>query len=366
MKRRKGKSKLDEETTLMSNAYYDPKHSASLGGKGELVKFLKTKDIKKTSITKWLRSQNAYTLHKPARKKFRRRATLVGGLNHQFQADLIDMQKFSRDNKGMKYIITVIDVFSKFGWAYPLKSKSGKEISIALKRILMERKCKYLQTDKGKEFYNSSVKNMLKDLSVAHFSTENDDIKASIVERFNRTLQSRLSRWFTKNQRLNWIEVLQDLVYSYNRTTHRSIGMAPINVSAENSEDVWLTLYGDLESPERKSLLKVGDTVRISKYKHIFSKGYEKNWSTEAFIVDEVLKTNPVTFCLRDMMNEKIIGSYYMNELQRIDRPEEFLIEEVLKQRKVGKNMEYLVKYEGYPPKFNQWIDSSQLVKSIQ
>lgn len=347
---------------LIHQAYYTPVNRGSYGGREQLSKHLKTKKISNGQVKNWLQAQEAYTLHRPVRRKFRRRETLVGGINQQFQADLIDVQKFASENNGNKFILTVVDVFSKFAWTQPLKSKSGKDVANALKKIFDIRICKYLQSDKGKEFYNTHVKALLQKLSITHFSTENDNIKAAIVERFNRSLQTKLSRWFTRTKSHKWVKVLQDLTNSYNRSTHRSIRMAPADVNEHNSEDVWLNLYGNLQSPQPTSDLKVNDVVRVSKYKHIFSKGYDKNWSTETFAVDELLKTNPITFRLRDQMNERIFGSYYRQELQKVKMPTEFLIEKILQEQKVGKKTRYFVKYKGYPNKFNEWIDSSQLV----
>ena len=205
------------------------------------------------------------------------------------------------------------------------------------------------------------MKKLLSDFKIHHFSTENDDIKASIVERFNRTLQSRIFRYFTHTETNNWYDSLPEFTMSYNQKYHRSIGMAPKDVTRENSEDVWLNLYGNLAAPATSKIdLKLGDHVRISKYKHIFSKGYDNNWSTEIFIIDEVVKTNPVSFRLRDLMNESIFGTYYQQELQKVDMPKKFAIEKVLKQKKDGNRILYFVKYKGYPSKFNEWISKKQ------
>lgn len=309
----------------------------------------------------WLQSQDTYTLHKPVTKRFRRRKTIVGGINDQFQADLIDMQKYKDSNKGNSFILTVIDVFSKYAWASAIKSKQGHAVAKQLREILMQRTCLALQTDKGKEFYNQEVKNLLNQLGVTHFSTENEDIKASIVERFNKTLRNKIARWFTKTNEFEYISILPDLIYAYNNSIHRSIGMSPAKVTNENAEDVWWKMYGDLGTPIYKTKFHSGEMVRISKYRHAFSRGYDKNWSTEIFVVSEVKRTDPVTYKIRDLMDEEIIGSYYDKELQRVQKPETFMIEEILERRKVGKQNQLLVKYKGYPSKFNQWISDKQL-----
>ena len=347
---------------LLKDAYYNPKNPTSYGGKVKLHQGVKKrKNLSKKTVEKWVQSQDAYTLHKTARRRFQRRPIIVSGIGQQLQADLIDMQKLKSDNDGYSFILTVIDVFSKLAWTCGVKNKTASNMAAALTKLLAGKKYHYLQTDKGKEFYNARVKSVLDENNIKHFSTENDDIKASIVERFNRTIQSKLYRWFTKSKSHRWLDVLDDLTDSYNNTYHRSIKMKPVDVSRKNSEDVWLNLYGHLKPSQPRTQLKVNDSVRISRFKHVFSKGYDKNWSTEIFFIDQVKQTSPVTFTLRDQLGEKIVGSYYQHELQKVAMPETFEIEEILKTRKDKGKIQYLVKYKGYPQKFNQWISKSQM-----
>ena len=348
---------------FLTETYYNPKNPYSFGGKSKLQQQArKQKRISKQKTEKWLQSQDPYTLHKGVRKHFPRRPTIVNGYGEQLQADLIDMQKFKNDNNGHSFILTVIDVFSKFAWAYGIKSKTGSNVAAALKEILTATNVRHLQTDKGKEFNNTAVRSLLDKHTINHFSTENDDIKASIVERFNRTIQNRLYRWFTRSKSQRWIDVLPRLMDSYNNTYHRSIKMKPIDVNHKNSEEVWLNLYGNLQRDRKVTKLKVNDPVRISRFKHVFSKGYDKNWSSEIFVVDKVHQTSPITFSIRDQMGEKIVGTYYKYELQKVLLPQAFEIEEILKTRKLRGKHQYLVKYKGYPPKFHQWVYKSQIV----
>ena len=133
--------------------YYNAKEVGSYGG----VKPLSTKTKLKTdSVREWLRTQDAYTLHKPVRYKFPRRKVIVGGLGHQWQADLVDVSKLSKYNKGFKFLLTCIDVFSKKAWVIPLKDKSGSTLLAAFQSIPDPLPLK-LQTDKGSEFTNRKV-----------------------------------------------------------------------------------------------------------------------------------------------------------------------------------------------------------------
>lgn len=355
------KRKKKEKT--LGDTYFAPKEIGSLGGVSKFKFALKKKNktYKTSTIKNWLQGQEAYTLHKPVIRKFKRRATIVSGLNDQFQCDLIDMKKFKSQNSGHQYILTVIDVFSKYGWGRALKSKEGKEVAKNLKAILEERKCRALQSDKGKEFYNLHVRKLLDTKDITHFSSENDDIKASCVERFNRTIQTRLYRWFTKSRTYRWMDVLPKLIVSYNQTIHSSTDEAPKNVTHENEEDIWQRLYSQFPTSLQKPKLSVNDNVRISKFKHVFSKGYDANWSTETFVIDAILLTVPVTYRLRDNLGEKIHGSYYEKELQKVLPSKQFLLEKIIDQRQVNGKTQYFVKFKGYPKKFNAWVNKNDI-----
>ena len=175
----------------------------------------------------------------------------------------------------MTFLLTVIDISTKMAWCVPLKNKSATSLVTALKSTFTKCWLKTLQSDQGLEFLNKSVQALLKMYSIHHFSTHNAETKTSIVERFNRTLKMRMWRYFTKHQTWRYIDVLQDLVQSYNNTPHRSIGMAPSQVSAKNQEEVWLRLYG--HDGKGVSKFRVSNRMRISKFKRLFEKGYAAN-----------------------------------------------------------------------------------------
>ena len=261
------------------------------------------------------------------------------------------------------FLLRVIDVFSKRAWCVPLKNKSASSLVTALKGLLVNIAPTTLQTDKGLEFLNISVRRLLKEHGVHHFSTHNEETKASIVERFNRTLKTRMWRYFTKYQTVRYIDALQDFVQSYNDTYHRSIGMAPSQVNAGNQEEVWQRLYGHDGKGAPK--FKVDDRVRISKAKRRFEKGYMANWSEELFTIREVHASDPPVYRLVDDLGEVLDGTFYEPELQKVlvSKDKLYRVESVLQQRKVGKRTEALVKWYGYPTSFNSWIDAKALVR---
>ena len=141
-----------------------------------------------------LQKDLGYTLHKPRRRRFPTLPVLVFNMYEQWVADLVEVQNISKYNKGMRYLLMVIDAFSKYAWVEPIKTKTGKAVTEAFEKILKcakGRKPLNLQTDDGKEFYNSTFAALMKQKNIHHFSTSGDT-KASIVERFNRTFKERL------------------------------------------------------------------------------------------------------------------------------------------------------------------------------
>ena len=179
-RRAMGRSKLQQR-------YYDPKGVGSYGGVAALRRVVPEQDVER-----WLSEQDTYTLHKPVRRRFKRRCVVVGGPNQQWQADLVDMSRLKKVNDGTTFILTVIDVFSKLAWCVPLKNKSAASLVAAFTQLLSNGAPNTLQTDKGTEFLNRSLQKLLKEHGVHHFATHNEETKASIVERFNRTLKTRM------------------------------------------------------------------------------------------------------------------------------------------------------------------------------
>ena len=158
----------------------------------------------------YLRGEQAYTLHKPARRHYKRNSIYVSGIDAQWQADLADMQGVARQNNGMRYLLTVIDVFSKFAWVVRVKSKDGAAVSTAYREVLegaAPRHPRRLQTDKGKEFFNTSFTNLMHRHGIQHFASESDQ-KAAVVERFNRTIKTRLWTFMSDRGTVRYLDVL--------------------------------------------------------------------------------------------------------------------------------------------------------------
>ena len=275
-------------------------------------------NINRTKIKECLMKLDAYTLHRPIRRRFRRNRVIVGGIDEQWQMDLADMQFMQKFNDGYRYLLVCIDVFFKYAWVVPLKSKAGLSLVDAFKIILSSgRKPEKIITDQGTEFFNKHFKTLLKDEDIELYSTYNET-KASVVERLIRTLKTRMWRYFTAKKTMRYIDMLPDLVYSYNHTIHRSTEKKPADVTVDNEKQAWHTLYDyhdEAEHPKYK--FKIGDQVRISKIKRTFDKGYLPNFSKEIFTVSKQIPRDLPVYKLKDYDGEELKGTFYEKELQK-------------------------------------------------
>ncbi|KAL4131679.1 hypothetical protein QTP88_008958 [Uroleucon formosanum] len=207
----------------------------------------------------------AKELHKPVRKKFPKRRIFTKGIDDLWAADLVIMRNYSDENKGYSYIITVIDTFSKFSWALELKKKDGINVSEAFEKIIKQaisqnhQAPKLLHADKGLEFENKHFKKVLQKYGIKMYHTQNEE-KSSIIERFNRTLNSKMRLHFEVTNSKKWIKILKSLIYEYNfKDIHRSIGMRPCEVNKSNEDVVFHKLFSTKNKTKLKIKFSVGD-----------------------------------------------------------------------------------------------------------
>jgi hypothetical protein len=274
---------------------------------------------------------------------------------------LLDIAK---ENDGIRYLLTVIDILSKFAWVIPVKSKSAQDIVNAFEKLLDKsapRKPQKLQTDKGKEFLNESVQKLFKNNGIEHFTSESDQ-KAAVVERFNRTIKSKIEKFITAFQSARYIDHLDEFVEAYNHSYHRSIKMRPIDVNKNNQRKVWINLYKYGPRTPKSKAIANNTRVRISKVKGIFEKGYNPNWTSEHFYINANVPRDLRTYKLRDDSGEEVKGSWYKDEVQPIGE-NEYLIEKILSRKVVNKQKLIHVKWKGWPSKFNSWVPESDTYK---
>lgn len=361
---------------MLEEIYSDPAQPGSFTSADKLqrtLKKLKNVSVKLQSIKEWLKSKDTYTKHRVARTVFKRNPIIAPYKNAQWQGDLADVSNLASKNEGIRYLLVMIDVVSKFVWVEPLKTKQGKVVLEGLKNIFDRAGAKpeRMQTDEGKEFLDSGVQEYLKTNDIRFFTVKSDK-KAAIAERVIRTLKEKLYRYMHEAHTKRYIDVLQDLVTSYNNTYHSSIKMAPSEVSDKTEGEVLKNLYGymwetdliDEKKTEHKLKLKEGDFVRISRVKGPFKKGYIGNWTEEIFIVDQAKGRVPkVMYKLKDWGGEKIEGSFYTEEVQLVDKDLKgfWKVEHVLGTKVIAGKRKHFVKWEGYPDHMNSWVEDDNI-----
>ena len=234
---------------------------------------------------------------------FRREKIIPLYKDETWSPDLIDKSSLSKYNNNYKFILTVIDIFTKYAWANPLKNKSGLSITSGFKIVLGEgRKPEKLWADRGSEFYNKTFKSLPKEYKTNLYSTYSD-LKAVFIERFNRTLLHIINKPKFINGDGNWVNILNDAVITYNNNIHSTINMTPVDASYNPDKVKYTFSFKNI-----KPKLKFGDSVRNADKRNIFSKGYTSNWNRELFKVNEVLKTQPTTYKIEDINGEIIEG----------------------------------------------------------
>jgi hypothetical protein len=367
-------SSVMEHAHLLAEVYGDPGQPGSFMSAEKLqkaVKELHDVDIPLNDIFDWLKTKDTYTKFRVARRTIKRNPIIAPRIDAQWQGDLAEMGDLAEYNDDVRFLFVVIDVVSKFLWVEPLKSKHGKVVLEGFKKILSrsgERIPERFQTDDGKEFLNKDFQGFLKSKKIRFFTVASDK-KASIAERVIRTLKEKIYRFNHEWHTLRYVDVLQDLVRSYNSTFHSSIKMAPNEVTEGNEGEVLGNLYRDTwkedridKKHNRKDKFAKDDRVRMSDLKGPFTKGYWGNWSNEVLLVSKVKGRVPYTmYKLKDWKGEELKGAFYEKEVQGVKKEIDgfWKVEKVLDEKPKGKTKRkkmFLVKWEGYPDSFNSWV----------
>ena len=256
----------------------------------------------------------AEELHKTIIKKFLKGTVYSAFKDNIWGVDIADMQLISKFNNGFRFSLCLIDIFSKYTWVIPLKDKKGVTIVNAFQKILDDsnRKPNKICVDKGgSEFYNSFFKKWLKYYDTEMYSIHNEG-KAVVAERFIRILKAKIYKYMTSISKNVYIDKLDDIVNEYNNTYHRTIKMKPVDVK----DNTYMDSNENVNDKDPK--FKVGDHVRISKYKV----SYTTNWSEEVFVITKVKNTVPWTYVINDWNGDKIIGTFCEKELQKTNQQE--------------------------------------------
>lgn len=353
----------------LQSIYFDAKSPGSFTSPEKLYQVIKKEGkfvISRNKIKRWLREQDVYTLHRDVKRKFTRRKFITSGVDVQWGADLADVSNTSKYNDGVTYLLIVIDVFSKYLFIEPLKSKRAKDVLQAFERVLRHDRAPHiLQTDKGGEFNNKLFKSGLGKRDIVYFTAQNENIKVSPVERVIRTFRNKLHKLFQSKRSYRYLEDLQGLVASYNSTPHRSLPnrLSPTDVNKDNEAIVWDFMYNrnqnDPPALKQELKFKIGDLVRLAYNKYTFQRDYQQKWTSEIFkVAERFISQGTRNYRVDDFAGDAVIGSFYEQELQGVSKDEDalWIVEHILRKRKRGGTEEYLVKYEGWPDKFNSWV----------
>ena len=361
----------------LNTIYFKPRNPAAFAGPIKLHKILQREGytVGVHRIRQWLQDQDAYSLQKPVRRKFKRNRVITIGIDDLWDADLTDVSNLKKDNDNIHFLLIAIDVFSRYLWVVALKDKTHTSIIDGFKSIFdLGRMPNRIRTDKGSEFRNRWVKAFFTKSDVKHYVTHNET-KANYAERVIRTLKALMYRYFTYKQTYKYIDihVLQDLVYNYNHSPHRSLnGKTPADINKENETKVWNELYIDTlipkpkrkrsikkRKPHKKYKFKKGDYVRITHIKHPFDRDYQEKWTEEIFIVkSRYYRQGIPIYTLTDYSKDAIEGTFYQNELQKVNKNRDDLwrVDQILKKRKRKGKEELYVSFVGWPKKFNMWL----------
>ena len=292
----------------------------------------------------------------------------------QIQCDLIDVQALAKYNDGIKYLLVCIDIFTRKAWVRALKTKHGQVNSDALNSILSEMDPifpKTIQFDRGTEFLNRFVKALLQEKNIQTILPSSEN-KAAYAERFNKTLQHLIYSHITNQQNYRYIDVLQDLVKTYNSRPHRGHNnkLSPNEAELHDNIDIIRNLQMErrnetiLKGRKMKPKFKVGDKVRIYLEKKTFDRSYHQKFSLELFKVVEILHRMPVpTYTLQSMNNNDIIvGGFYANELQLVSG-EVYRIEKIVGRPRIRNGIrQVLVKWQGFDEQHNSWIPEADVI----
>ena len=303
---------------MLKRLYYDVNSPACFSSANTLYLHAKREDpgIKYKDVTKFLEAQYPYSLHKQTHINFPRNQVVAVGKDSHWQADLCDMKYLKNNNKGYTFILTVVDVLSKFGFAEPVKHKTSTEVTAAFQKIIERsgRKPWFLMVDKGTEF-RGSFRTFMDENDIELHVTASPVIKAPNVERFNRTLKTRLWKYFTHKKTKKYVDVLQNIIHAINNRYSRPIKMRPSEVTFENDKEVWQRLYGTKATPA-KFKYTVGDRVRIAATRGTFHKGYLPRFTKSVFVVTHRLARDPPVYRVKqEDTDEAIEGIFYSQEL---------------------------------------------------
>ena len=351
---------------ILKSIYSDPGKVGLFSGIDQLYRQAKKKipNLTKHDVEEFLSSQDSYTLHRNVIRKFKTNKIISESKHQYWQADLSDMSRYASHNNGTRFILFVIDVHTRYLWLRSLLNKKSASVKAALESTFKESGTQpaYLNCDKGAEFITGNTKEMLEERHIGVIHTYSPS-KAAIAERVQRTIKSKILKYFTYKNTYRYIDILQKFAESYNATHHSTLKMSPNKAYNLNRSRKHMQAKPIVR--ERKKF-SVGSHVRVSRPESKFAKGYWKKWSEEIFKIKKVSKLHKeVMYYLVDLNNKAIDGAFYSYELQKVILPKEFKIDKILKvfgSTKQHRGKRFLVSWVGYPSDFNSIVTEKDIL----
>ena len=365
-----------EVKKYLTKQYYDPKFPGSFSGVDKFYTEINNRgkyNLTRKDIEKWLQGQDTYTVNRSVQHNFKRNRVIVSGIDNQWDGDLMVLNSLAKYNNNYKYILLLIDIFSRYIWTVKMKTKTSEATINAMKQVFAKgRKPEILRTDKGRDFLSKPFKDFMKAEGVHQFSTQNET-KANYAERAIKTIKSKLFKYMYANHTYKYIDALDSITEAYNNGYHSSIKMAPNNVNESNQSALWQQLYlpktadgkNKTKNIPKNFKFEIGDFVRISFLRKAFSREYDQKWSDEIFRVARRYKREGIpVYKLKDFNStEDIQGTFYQQEMQKVDVPVDKLyqIDKILATKIKGGKRLYLVSWAGWPKQYNSYVSAKDI-----
>jgi len=382
-KKIKNNQNIDKNIKYLTKNYEKVGHPIAYSSPGVIAKFLKSihKDLPIAIIKETLSQFDSYNLFKEKkgpRAKYQN-PYYVYSRREQIQADLIQISELSSFNDGVNHILVLIDTFSRKIWCYPLKTKSSAEVVNAFKNHFEKDADNIFfvaNVDGGTEFFNKRMYDLLNKYSI-HIELGSGLSKQAFVERVNKTIQILIYKYLIENETNRYIDVLDDIVKSYNTRPHRALnGMSPDNADLKENEvhvrGILRRKYANIKRMTKKEIneFKVGDIVRIRKITPKISsasRGYKPKFKGEYFIITRISDRMPrAWYFLRSMNdNEDILQGFYKNEISKVTGNVR-KVEKILRSRNRKGKKEHFVKWKHFSSDFNSWIPDKDIVKTYE
>ena len=359
---RPNQAQIEALYRYLDRIYFDPSVGGGYSTPSKLLHEVKRRghypNVGLQKIRTYLNKHAAYTLYKPAKTRFPTPPVHVSRMNEQFDMDLIDFSRQQADNDGVRYFLSAIDVLSKYAFLEPLKTKEGVEVAAAARKIFDERQPEQIATDRGSEFKSKVFQQLCTELGIRHFFAGGSG-KATVVERFHRTIRARIARYQYRQNTGRYIDALPAILEGYNKTWHRSIQMRPVDVDENNQHLAYENLYGKRKTPKKIPFqFKIGDSVRITGEKHPFRREFFQRWSEEVFTVTKRWRQRMVNmYRIKDCSGEELVGSFYPAELAKVTTsPNDLYRVERILDEKLENGQRYVkVQWQGYPVRCATW-----------